>query len=226
MLLGTHSKLVMIGDSVTDCGRARPVGEGLFGAVGTGYASYVDALLAAAYPERGIRVVNMGCSGNTVLDLKARWQTDVIDLKPDWLSIMIGINDVWRQFDLPRQPECHVQLDTYAETLEALVTQTKPLVKGLVLMTPFFIEPNSADAMRARMDEYGVAVKAIARDHLLPCVDTQAAFDAVLNHIPSAAIAWDRVHPNHLGHMVLARAFLQAVGFAWSAQSTLMGHLS
>lgn len=34
MLLKPNQKLVMIGDSVTDCGRARPVGEGLFGAVG------------------------------------------------------------------------------------------------------------------------------------------------------------------------------------------------
>jgi lysophospholipase L1-like esterase len=105
MLLAQHSKLVMIGDSVTDCGRARPVGEGLFGAIGTGYVGYIDALLSARYPELGVRVVNVGSSGNTILDLQARWQSDVLDLKPDWLSIMIGINDVWRQFDLPRQPE-------------------------------------------------------------------------------------------------------------------------
>jgi hypothetical protein len=26
---------------------------------------------------------------------------------------------------------------------------------------------------------------------------------------------WDRVHPNYIGHMVLAREFLQAVGFQW-----------
>jgi len=108
MLLEKNAKLVMIGDSVTDCGRARPVGEGLFGAIGTGYAGYVNALLDATYPERHIRVVNMGSSGNTVLDLEARWQTDVVDLKPDWLSVMIGINDVWRQFDCPLQTEIHV----------------------------------------------------------------------------------------------------------------------
>ena len=61
----------------------------------------VDALLGAVYPERMIRVINMGVSGNTTRDLKARWQTDVLDLKPDWLSIMIGANDVWRQYDSP-----------------------------------------------------------------------------------------------------------------------------
>src|SRR5215211_5094424 len=96
-----NSKLVMIGDSITDCERARPVGEGLFDALGRGYVSYMDAFLGAVYPERGIRIVNMGISGNTVRDLKGRWETDVLALKPDWVSLMIGINDVWRQFDSP-----------------------------------------------------------------------------------------------------------------------------
>jgi lysophospholipase L1-like esterase len=82
-------------------------------------------------------------------------------------------------------------------------------------MTPYFLEPNPDDAMRARMDQYGATVRGIAARHEALCVDTQAAFAGVLAAGHSAAIAWDRVHPNHIGHMVLARAFLQAVGFAW-----------
>ena len=213
--LAPHAKLVMIGDSVTDCERSRPVGEGLFGAIGKGYVANVDALLAVAYPEYAIRVVNMGCSGNNVRDLKHRWQTDVVDLRPDWLSIMIGINDVWRQFDIPRQPENHLYLEEYTATLEELVVSTQPLVQGLVLMTPYYIEPNGGDAMRATMDRYGEAVKTIAARYGTLLVDTQAAFDRVLAHCHPNAIAWDRVHPNHLGHMVLAHAFLEAVGYEW-----------
>jgi lysophospholipase L1-like esterase len=209
-------KLLMIGDSVTDCERARPIGEGLFGAIGKGYVQYVDGLLSTAYPAHQIRVVNVGLNGNTVLDLKQRWQTDVIAQKPDWVSIMIGINDVWRQFDLPRQHESHVLPAVYAKTLEQLVTQTRPKVAGLVLMTPFYIEPNPADAMRERMDEYGEIVRQIAKKHRLRLVDTQAAFNRLLEHTHSAAIAWDRVHPNHIGHQALARAFLETVGYDWS----------
>ena len=215
LLLKKNAKLVMIGDSVTDCERARPVGEGLFGAIGKGYVANVDALLSAVYPELAIRVVNMGSSGNTVRELKSRWQTDVLDLQPDWLSIMIGINDVWRQFDIPRQPETHVYLDEYTQTLDALVAQTKPLVTGLVLMTPYYIESNPNDQMRAQMDRYGAAVKQIADKHQTFFVDTQAAFNHVLTACHANALAWDRVHPNHIGHMLLARTFLQAVGFAW-----------
>ncbi len=211
-------KLVMIGDSVTDCERARPVGEGLFGATGKGYVTLIDGQLSTAYPAHGIRVVNMGCSGHQAPDLVKRWKTDVLDLKPDWVSIMIGINDVWRQFDIPRQVETHVLPKAYEAALERMATLTRKSVSGLVLMTPFYIESNPADAMRARMDEYGAIVKRVARKHGALFVDTQAAFNRLLEHTHSAAIAWDRVHPNHIGHHALARAFLEAVGFEWNGR--------
>jgi lysophospholipase L1-like esterase len=213
MKIAANSKLIFIGDSITDCERARPVGEGLFGAIGKGYVALVEATFGAVCPEKKIRVVNVGASGNTVRDLKARWQTDVIALKPDWLSIMIGINDVWRQFDLPRMTEIHVGPKEYAATLDELVAKTKPLVKGLVLMTPYYIEPNRRDGMRARMDEYGALVKKVAGKHGTLFVDTQAAFDKVMQHTYPATLAWDRVHPTVVGHMVLARAFLAGIGF-------------
>ena len=215
MRIEQNSKLVMIGDSITDTGRAQPVGEGRNDALGTGYVSLVDALIGAVYPHHALRIVNMGTSGNTVRSLKERWQRDVLDLTPDWVSVMIGINDVWRQFDSPRQPESHVYAEEYAATLEELVAATRPRVKGLVLMTPFYIEPNPADPMRAMMDRYGVIVREIAGRHDALFVDTQAAFNETLPALYPATLAWDRVHPNRTGHMALARAFLNAVGFAW-----------
>ena len=38
----------------------------------------------------------------------------------------------------------------------------------------------------------------------------------VLKDLPSAMINWDRVHLNHIGAAVLARAVLTAVGFEWT----------
>ena len=214
MLIAPHSRLVMIGDSITDCGRS-PDGEGNNDAIGNGYVRLVDALLGTSYPAHAIRVTNMGIGGNTVRNLEERWQRDVVDRKPDWLSIMIGINDVWRQFDLPRQPERHVLPDAYAARLERLVAAIRPTLAGLVLMSPFYIEPNRDDAMRRQMDRYGGIMKEIAQQHDAIFVDTQAAFDTLLEHYYPATLAWDRVHPNHIGHMAIARAFLQGVGFEW-----------
>ena len=214
MLMRPRSRLVMIGDSITDSGRS-PAGEGSPMAIGDGYVRYVDALLGVGYPAHSIRVTNMGIGGNTVRHLAARWQHDVLQLKPDWLSIMIGINDVWRHFDQPRQPEQHVPLDEYQQTLDHLAKTTLPSLAGLVLMTPFYIEPNRDDAMRRQMDAYGAVVKQLASSYGAIFVDTQAAFDRLLERYYPAVLALDRVHPNHIGHMAIARAFLDAVGFAW-----------
>jgi lysophospholipase L1-like esterase len=208
-------KLLFIGDSITDCDRAKPEGEGLFGAYGNGYVSYVNALLLAVYPDMGIRVVNKGISGNSVRDLKKRWQDDVIDQEPDWLAIMIGINDVWRQYDVPFIKEKHVYIEEYEETLRKLVIETKPIVKGLVLMTPFYLENNEHDPMRKTMDKYGQVVRKIAEEYGCLFVDTQAAFNEVLKSLYPAALAWDRVHPSAAGHIVLARAFLKEIDFNW-----------
>jgi lysophospholipase L1-like esterase len=150
-----------------------------------------------------------------VRDLKERWQEDVIAQKPDWVSIMIGINDVWRQYDLPFIKEKHVYLDEYEETLRSLVIETKPFVKGMILMTPFYIEGNEQDPMRRTMDQYGLVVKKIAEEANGVFVDTQSAFNDVLTALYPAALAWDRVHPSTAGHMILAREFLKAIGFAW-----------
>lgn len=215
MKIQPNSKLVMIGDSITDCGRTLPVGEGSSGALGNGYVSFVDGLLVASCPELHIRIVNMGISGNTVRDLKQRWQTDVVDLQPDWLSIFIGINDVWRHFDTPYQPGWQVSIDEYEQTLDELLKQSQPLVRGLVLMTPYFIEPNRMDPMRLMMDRYGEVVRRLAAKYEAVLVDTQAAFDAALQYIQPMSLAADRVHPNTAGHMILARVFLQALDFEW-----------
>jgi lysophospholipase L1-like esterase len=128
---------------------------------------------------------------------------------------MIGINDVWRQFDAPLQTEWHVSLDEYASILAQLVRTTRPQLKGLVLMTPYFIEPNRADPMRAMMDRYGEVVRQLAGEYQAILVDTQAAFECVLTEVHPMALASDRVHPNLAGHMILARAFLKALKYAW-----------
>jgi lysophospholipase L1-like esterase len=208
-------KLLMVGDSITDCGRARPIGEGGGEGLGRGYVTLVNAALGAIYPDRIIRVVNMGTSGDQVRHLKARWMGDVLDLEPDWLSVMIGINDVWRRFDQPQMKELHVPLAEYEETLDDLVVRAKAQVRGLILMTPYFIEPNRTEPMRIAMDEFGEAVKriAVARGAIL--VDTQSVFDGILEKRHPMSLAWDRIHPEAIGHMALARAFLDAIDFEW-----------
>lgn len=212
MIFEKNDTVLFIGDSISDYERKRPVGEGLFNAWGRSYVADAASLLCCMYPELQLRIINMGISGNQVRDLDRRWQTDVMDLKPDWVSVLIGINDVWRQFDSPQMPETHVPLEEFEATYEKLIKETLPHVKGMILMTPYFMEPNRKDPMRARMDEYGKAARRLAEKYQLVFVDLQEGWDRLFEHMHPCNIAWDRIHPNQIGCMYIAKQFLKAVG--------------
>src|SRR5690606_13507030 len=112
----------------------------------------------------------------------------------------------------PWQTENLVSIEEYEETLDELVRTTRPTVSDLILMTPYYIEPDCVEPMRARMDQYGAVIKRLALKYETTFVDTQAAFNAVLPHVHPGALAGDRVHPNLTGHHIIARAFLKAIG--------------
>lgn len=208
-----NSKLLFMGDSITDAGRTRPNGEGLFDPYGSGYVSFVNALINSTYTNNQVRVVNKGVSGDTTRKLIERWQEDCLDQKPDWLVIMIGINDVWRTLDLPLFPEEHIYVEEYEENLRKMLDSVQGKIKNVVLMSPYFIELNKQDEMRKRMDQYGQVVKKLAQEYKTMFVDVQAAFDEFLQAHHPAYISWDRIHPNNIGHMIIAKVFLKEVGF-------------
>lgn len=200
--------MLFVGDSITDCNRDYSSrGTDL----GYGYVSLINNLLHAHYPHLQFQVLNTGISGNRVTDLKARWQRDVLELRPDYLSIMIGINDVWRQFDSPELEQ--VDLSAYCATLSALIDSAKARTKGVILCSPFLLEANRQEPMRAMMDVYRSAAKALAGEKGLDFVDVQEAFDSWMQYQPASVLADDRVHPNAIGHQIIASAILKQLSF-------------
>ncbi len=92
---------------------------------------------------------------------------------------MIGINDVWRQFDSELNPD-QVSVERYERVYRTLLERTRPALRGLVLGTPYFLELNRDEPMRKRMDAYGAVVARLAKDYDALFVDVQAAFDRYL----------------------------------------------
>ena len=213
MIFKDMQRIVFAGDSVTDMGSAQPVGEGLFDNVGRSYVRVVENMLAAYYPEVRIRVTNSGISGNTSRDLLARFQRDVVDLKPDWVSICIGINDVWRQFDSPAMPDMAVLPEEYEKNVEKMIKMVKGKTEGIFLLSPYYMEPNRQDAMRARMDEYVDICRRLAKKYDCIFIDFQRMYEDYCKVRHSGYIAWDRVHPNQIGATLMAKTFLEACGF-------------
>ena len=215
MLFENFDRIVFAGDSVTDMDSCAPVAEGPWNCLGHGYVLQIDALLGACYPELNLRVTNSGVNGNTSRDLLARFDTDVLALHPQWVSIMIGINDVWRQFDTPAMTDIQVRTDEYRENLVKMVTALKeqPQLKGIFIIPPLFMEPNPDDFMRRRTEEYRQICKETAETYECRFVDVQADVCDYLKSKHAAFIAPDRVHPNPVGNVLITRAFLEAVGF-------------
>ena len=213
MKFKNYDRVVFAGDSVTDMGSTNPVGEGLFDNLGKSYVRIIENMLVAWYPELNIRITNSGISGNTSRDLAARFDRDVVDLNPQWVSICIGINDVWRQFDTPAIPEWAVTIEEYEKNLEEMILKIKEKVKGIFLCTPYYIEPNVEDAMRKRMDEYGSVCKKLAKQYGCELIDFQSLYNDFCKYKHSSIIAWDRVHPNQMGATLMAKEFLKHCDF-------------
>lgn len=216
MIFEHGDKIIFAGDSVTDMGSVCPVGDQFMENLGRSYVRIIDNLLSACYPERIIGILNAGISGNTSRDLLARWDNDILSYSPTWISICIGINDVWRQFDMPAYPQCAVTPEDYYANVERMVISAKEHSKGVFLMTPYMMEPCRNDPMRARMDEYGDICRKIAEKHSAILVDAQKAFDDFFTYRHSASVAWDRIHPNQVGATVIAREFLSHCNFDYT----------
>lgn len=162
MIFEHNDRIVFAGDSITDADSVKPVGEGLFNNLGVGYVRMVENLLSSVYPEVYLRVTNAGIAGNTSKDLLNRFERDVVEMNPDWVSICIGVNDVWRQFDTPAHLDYQVMPEEYEQNVEKMILAVKDKVKGIFIMTPYYMEPNKGDWMRARMDKYGAICKKLA----------------------------------------------------------------
>lgn len=216
MLFENYDRIVFAGDSVTDMGREKPVGEGLFDNLGRSYVRVVENMLVTWYPELMIRVTNVGTSGNTSRDLLARFDTDVVALKPDWVSICIGINDVWRQYDCPAMPDTHILPEEYRRNVEKMILSVKDDVKGIFLCTPYYMESNREDSMRKRMDEYIQICKELANEYGCMLIDFQQMYEKYCTIRHSSCFAWDRVHPNQMGATMMAKVFLDKCEFNYS----------
>ena len=115
-----QTRLLFIGDSITDVGRRDDPDE-----LGKGYVRLIRDRVLADSPAAAPIVLNRGISGNKMPDLQKRWQRDVLDLAPDVLSIYIGINDVWHGL-IPDREGCAI--DRFTDGYRDILAQTRAAI--------------------------------------------------------------------------------------------------
>ncbi|MFO7296306.1 MAG: SGNH/GDSL hydrolase family protein [Caldicoprobacter sp.] len=193
------------GDSITDCGRNRDDDHDL----GYGYANMIAAWFSAVYPEKRVKFINKGISGNRVRDLVERWQRDCIDLNPSWVSILIGINDCWRRYD--RNDPTPVEV--FAAGYRKILTETKEKLNArIILCEPFVLPvPEDRKMWREDLDPKIQVVRELAREFGALYVPLDGIFAAAAAKREPEFWAPDGVHPSQAGHALIARAWLQTV---------------
>lgn len=192
---------LFIGDSVTDCGRdvEPPYGDG-----------YVREIFRTNTLVG--KIINVGTSGNRLIDLENRWQTDVLDQKPTMLSIAIGINDTWRRYD-DNDPTYTAD---FHDRYHRLLTQTQADCNPQFVLCEPFLLPVREEMIEWREDLNPKieVVHSMAKEFGAVLVPFDAHLNSLATKMPMADIADDGIHPTIFGHKEMAKLWLSSVGLA------------
>jgi lysophospholipase L1-like esterase len=198
-------KTVMFtGDSITDCDRARPIGDG-FGKMGGSYVSRIFVDTWADFPTHNIRYLNSAISGNTTKMLLDRFDTDVLAYEPDYVFMMIGVNDAWRHFDGSKFSQTLIYPEDSGKNMEQMILKTLEAGATPVIISPYFLDNNHEDPMRKMVDEINAEYKALAAKYNIGYIDVQTVFDEYLKTGSCYILSGDRVHPKSVGISIIAR---------------------
>ncbi|WEK33679.1 MAG: GDSL-type esterase/lipase family protein [Candidatus Pseudobacter hemicellulosilyticus] len=209
-------KLVFLfqGDSITDGNRGRDYND-LNHIMGHGYACNIAGRAGVDFPEKDLRFINRGISGNRITDLAARWQVDALDLKPDVLSILVGINDTASV--MAGQADA-VSVALYEETYRRILDQAKAVNPAVlfVLCEPFMLpfERSAGTVTDKQLDvmQRQQVVRKLAAEYKAVFVPFQDLFERALKRAPEKYWIWDQIHPTVAGHELMSREWLKQVG--------------
>jgi len=206
LALKPSQTIVFIGDSITDAGRLQRA----YRPFGNGYVNFTANYLRAKYPRLNFRIINTGINGNTIRDLERRWERDCLSHRPDVLSVLIGINDMWRLHTAGREKQ-GVKLQEYESTYRRLLTAVRR--QGdcqFVLAEPFMFCDNAQDEMFRRLPAYINAVHNLAEQFDAVLVPLQSAIDEKIKTVASDKWSDDMVHPYQWAHAWISQRWIEA----------------
>jgi lysophospholipase L1-like esterase len=195
------------GDSITDAGRCSTA-DGL----GGGWVAMARALLIARRPELDLRFANRAVSGDRSVEVLARWRADALAERPQAISVMIGVNDVWRLRG-EWNGQSFVPAEAYAANLESMLSQARAAgVRTLILASPTTIAEEHDAELSRHLDERAAIMRELATRFSAIYVPARETLLRALREHPEVRWTHDGCHPTQTGHALIAGAWLEAVG--------------
>jgi lysophospholipase L1-like esterase len=204
------------GDSITHGGR---------------YHGYIYDYYLTRFPERTVRFVNAGVSGDSAGGALGRLEEDVAAKRPTSVALMFGMNDVGRgnYVVAPTEQQRAAQqraLDGYRANMERLVARLRAEAgePRLLFITPSPFDQtcvndrdNNQPGCNDGLAQCAETVRELAAKNGGTVVDFHApmtAFNAEGQARDPAftIVGPDRVHPGAPGHLMMAWLFLKAQG--------------
>jgi lysophospholipase L1-like esterase len=201
-------KIVLIGDSITDCGR-----QNQFPPLGNGYVSMATNLTTAKYPSRKIEWVNKGIGGDVVQGLAKRWTKDVIEEKPDWISIAIGINNA--AYDPEAKRDLNKCLRNFEESYRWILNESREKTSAkLIMFEIFYVREEDQMRREIKIAPFNEIIRRLADEYDAILVPVNSAFEKAVSARPGHPwTSGDGVHPLPVGHTLIALTFLETLGW-------------
>jgi len=197
------------------------------------FYTIVSLYQATRFPHQKVKINNYGCGGNKVVDVTERINGDILEFNPNCISMMLGMNDVGGNYYTPSLlvngvysastlASQQATKNTYFTGMKNLVNTFKGKGIKVLLQSPTMFDEKlvSTSALDYRNKPLGVfrdSVERWSKQFGLQFVD----YYTILNRIDSleklkdpafTIVSSDRIHPQILGHFVMAYAYLKALG--------------
>jgi len=150
-----------------------------------------------------VSLTNTGIGGETVLNLLARFDRDVLPLRPDIVIITIGGND-----------HTHVKLKDYRMKLKQLVREFTG--RDILVALQTYYSSLEEGGVNGPFDDYMAAVVDVANECDVLCIDNYAILRPWHRREPDQykKLMHDNWHLNPLGHAIFGTLTCRAFGLS------------
>ena len=187
------------------------------------YSVLIENYLLACQPAAGIQTAQFGWGGETTWGLAPRMAQDVLWFKPTVATINYGMNDGgYRDVDAKR-------LADYREKTKDIIQQLKAAGTRLIVVggpgavdtdafrTIFAQGHDAAVVYNKTLATFGDAAKEVAEQEGVVYADLHNTMAKAMVkfkelHPEKSFVGNDGIHPENVGHTVMAYAFLKAMG--------------
>ena len=206
LLVKQNARVAVVGDSITE--------QKL-------YSLYIELYLTACQPQLNTTVCQWGWGGERAEGFARRMDNDLLPYKPDLVTTCYGMND--GQY---RPYEQRIG-DYYEKHMRKIVSELKAKGVTVVVGGPGVVDsryfkhgqPFSADGYNQNLGELNKIARKIADDNGMRHADVYSAMLWAMQKAKAklgaeySVAGRDGVHPRRNGHLVMAYAFLKAMGF-------------